>query len=158
MYASLRPFGRVAALALCSILAMPVAAEVSGPYLAARSADRAAEFTLASMYYTQALVADPSNPGLMEGLVYNQMLGGNIESALPVARRLLSVQSSSQAANMALMAEQLRKGEFEPVLADLAAGERVGPLVDGAILARRPRGRARSARLEASRSAACPIP
>ena len=133
MYASLRPFGRVAALALCSILAMPVAAEVSGPYLAARSADRAAEFTLASMYYTQALVADPSNPGLMEGLVYNQMLGGNIESALPVARRLLSVQSSSQAANMALMAEQLRKGEFEPVLTDLAAGERVGPLVDGLI-------------------------
>jgi tetratricopeptide (TPR) repeat protein len=119
--------------ALCAGLGLPATADVSGPYLAARSADRARDFVQASMYFTQALVQDPANATLLDGLVHNQLLAGNVEAATPVARRLQALGVASQAANMVLMAERIRGSDYKGLLADLNAGEQVGLLVDGLV-------------------------
>jgi tetratricopeptide (TPR) repeat protein len=112
-------------------LPVPLGAEVSGPYLAARSADRATEFREAATYYTRALVEDPSNPALLEGLVRNQIMAGRVEAAQPVARRLQGLGVAVAPARMVLVAEQVRNGDFAALLDDLDTGEMVSLLVDG---------------------------
>ena len=127
------------ALALgCAVLSglpAPVRADVSGAYLAARQATRMADFRAATSYFTRALVEDPSNPSLMEGLISAHLGAGTLDKAVPVARRYLSTGGRSQEALIVLLADQLKRGNFEQALADIKAGPQAGPLVDGLVAA-----------------------
>ena len=84
--------GRRAALLLGLVLSLaaPVAAADSnaGAYLAARQATFANDFATAARYYSEALVLDPRNTDLLEGATSAHVALGQIDRALPLARRL----------------------------------------------------------------------
>ena len=131
----LRP-AMVAALAL--LTALPVKAQDqfdAGAYLAARIAGSRDDFREASNWYTRALIADPSNSGLMEGAVIAHIAAGNYEAALAVARRLQQSGAKSQPADLILIADQAKRGDFSAMIADLDAGRSVGMLLDGLVRA-----------------------
>ena len=131
----LRPV-MVAALTL--LTALPVKAQDqfdAGAYLAARIAGSRDDFREASNWYTRALIADPSNSGLMEGAVIAHIAAGNYEAALAVARRLQQSGAKSQPADLILIADQAKRGDFSAMIADLDAGRSVGMLLDGLVRA-----------------------
>lgn len=131
-------FARYAALAVLSMTtALPAHAEtgVAGSYLAARDASYFSDYAAAAEYYTKALTRDPSNPALLENAVLAFTGLGQIDRAVPIARRMDQAGMDSQAAHMVLLADQLKRGDFKGVLADLDAGRSIGPLVDSLIAA-----------------------
>jgi tetratricopeptide (TPR) repeat protein len=126
----IRPVLMLAGLLAC-LSPLPARADFAGAYLAARSADMAGDYLQARDYLTRALVADPSNPGLLDGLIAAQVGAGDVVAAVPVARRLVSLGGNSQAAAMVMLADMLAREDYAQVLKDLdAADGLVGPLVD----------------------------
>ncbi|MHC0054212.1 tetratricopeptide repeat protein [Actibacterium sp. D379-3] len=128
----------LAALAVLSLsAATPAGAQngLAGAYLAARHASYFSDYTAAAQYYTQALARDPSNPELLENALLAFTGLGQIDKALPIARRMDQGGMDSQAAHMLLLAEQLARGNYEGALSDMEAGRRIGPLVDGLLTA-----------------------
>ncbi len=124
------------ALAVFGLGAAPVQAQgVSGAYLAARHATMFNDFRAGAEYYARAMMQDPGNPQLMENAVMAYIGLGQADRAVAVARRLITTGATSQIANMALLADGIKRENFEAVLADLEAGQTVGPLVDGLLTA-----------------------
>ena len=112
--------------------AAPVQADGNaGAYLAARIAATENDYGSAAEYFTRALVLDPSNIGLMEGALSSFVAAGETERAIPIARRIIQSSPTSQLANLVLIAKSAGEGEWEDLLADLDAGQSVGPLFDG---------------------------
>lgn len=117
-------------------VALPLSAEgVSGSYLAARQASYNSDFDEAARYYTQALARDPSNPNLLESTVLAHLSLGKIDTALPVARKIVSDGLESQLANMVVSAGLVKQGDYATLLDKLQSGHGVGPLVDGLMMA-----------------------
>lgn len=117
-------------------IAVPVTAQgVAGSYLAARHASLFSDYRAAADYYARAIVRDPGNPALMENAIMAYLGLGQVERAAAVSRRLISLGATSQVANMALLGDGIKRENFETVLNDLAAGQSVGPLVDGLLRA-----------------------
>lgn len=125
---------KLAALALAGLgLTAPTVAQsqgIAGPYLAARHASIFSDFRAAAEYYGQAIARDPSNPALLESAAMSYMALGEVDKASAVARRLASLGVTSQIANMALMANELKNERFEQVLDDMEAGMSVGDAMD----------------------------
>ncbi|MBB4022691.1 tetratricopeptide (TPR) repeat protein [Confluentimicrobium naphthalenivorans] len=134
---SIRSFGLAACVALSLVVAAPVSAQngLAGAYLAARHASYFSDYKAAAQYYTQALARDPSNPNLMESALLAFTGLGQVERAVPIARRMVQGGLNSQAAHLVLMADQLKRGAFDAVLEDAEAGRSIGPLVDNLISA-----------------------
>lgn len=130
----LRPIGLAAAF---TALALPglAQAETSGAYLAAREADRAGDYTAVVEYGTRALTFDPENVGLLEGLVMAHIGLGQIDAAVPVARRLEQVAEDNQIAGLMLLAEAIREEDWESVDGYFDAGVSVGLLMDDMVRA-----------------------
>lgn len=105
-------------------------AEIAGAYLAARSADMAADFAPAREYLTRALVEDPGNIGLMEALLLANVGLGDFQMAMPVARRLAMTGNQIQIARLVLLVEMLGREDYAQVLTDLQGGAIAGPLID----------------------------
>ncbi|WP_212524947.1 tetratricopeptide repeat protein [Actibacterium sp. MT2.3-13A] len=122
-----------ACIAAAAGFAAPVQAQngLAGAYLAARHASEENDYKAAAAYYSQALARDPSNPGLLENAVLAFIGLGQVNGAVPIARRLQSAGFDSQAANLVLLADQFKRGAYEQALEDIEAGRSVGPLVDG---------------------------
>lgn len=113
------------------LVAAPVQAEVApGAYLAARQALSMSEFAQATDYFSQAMVADPDNPMLLENALTAFVSLGQIESARDISRRMIQTGADSQLANMVLLGADAKSGDWENVLEDLDAGQSVGPLFD----------------------------
>lgn len=120
----------VSALGLTT--AVPVSADVdAGSYLAGRQASGAFDFSTATQYFSQALMRDPGNRQLMEFLATSYVGLGDVDRAVTVARQLMQRGADSQIGNMVLLGQAARDGEWDAVLADLDAGQSVGPLFDG---------------------------
>lgn len=120
------------AAALCAHLAGPaLALGSSGAYLAARHASYQNDYVKAAEYFTRALALDPSNPALLEAVVTSDVNMGDLERAVPVARRMRELGLNSQPANMVLMADMAIQGDYDGILAGLDSGQSVGALVDG---------------------------
>ncbi len=121
-----------AALLLGLALAPPLSADsLAGSYLAAREAGVLSDFKSASEYFTKALAKDPSNQVLLESAVSAFANLGDFERAVPMARRMQSLQSDSQIANLVMVIDAFDRGRTGGLLADLDAGMKVMPLVDG---------------------------
>jgi tetratricopeptide (TPR) repeat protein len=120
----------IAAAVLAPALPAATAAEVSGPYLAARTAIRAADYRAAAAYYTRALVREPSNPMLLEGALAAQIGQGAIDAAIPIAQRLASLGGRTLASVAVRIADLSARGQHDALLADIAAGGGIGPLPD----------------------------
>lgn len=118
-----------AALVASSVL--PVAAQDAGSYLAARTAIIGSDFAEASQYFSRALARDPGNPTLLENAITAYIGLGDMERAVPVARRLIQTGSTSQLAGLVLFADAARNGNWASIRADMDAGLTVGPLFDG---------------------------
>lgn len=132
-----RPLRLALALGTALSLCMPAYAEDADPgaYLAARHADIHADYSNAATYYAKALMADPTNPALMEGAVIANIATGNFAVATAVSRRMAQAQTNSQVAYLALLVDQLNRRAWDEALADMDAGRSVGALVDGLVRA-----------------------
>lgn len=120
---------------LAALLALPLSGTARaegdyGAYLAARIAGANSDYREASSWYTRALIADPANAALMDGAILAHLAAGNLDAAIAVARRMQAAGTSSQAAQLALLADQAQRGEFPAILADLDAGRSIGMLLD----------------------------
>lgn len=125
----------ICAAALAAITLPAHAEGDAGAYLAARQASIAHDYSAAAQYLTQALIRDPSNPRLMEQVVATNVSLGQVSKAVPVARKLLADKADSQVARMTMAAEHVDKGNFDALLAQIEAGDGIGPLVDGLLKA-----------------------
>lgn len=127
------------ALALSLSVALPALSDpepgrgFSGAYLAARHASFHSDYAAAAEYYTRALARDRKNPALQENAIQAYTGLGDIEMAVPVARRMQSLGYQSQMANMVLMGFELGEENYDGVLSGLDGPQTVGPLVDGLV-------------------------
>ena len=123
-------------LALSLLLAGPAAlAEptngFSGSYLAARHASFASDYAAAADFYTRALARDHGNPALQEAALTAFIGLGKVGTAVPIARQMRASGLKSQIANMAILGDQVKSGDFAAVVAGIDGGDlTVGPLVD----------------------------
>ena len=108
---------------------------LAGAYLAGRIAGTDYDFKAASQYYARALARDTKNPFLMEFAILSFVGAGEIERAIPVAKRLHSTDPDNQIANMLVMADLAKSGDFDGAFNFLESGSAVGPLVDGLVMA-----------------------
>ncbi|WP_108484850.1 tetratricopeptide repeat protein [Oceaniglobus ichthyenteri] len=123
---------RFLALAAGLGLSSPVWADVNaGAYLAGRTAATTYDFAAASQYFAQALLRDPGNPQIME-LANTAYLGlGDVDRAVVIARQMIATGDESQIANLVLLGDAAANGKWGNIIADLDAGQTVGPLFDG---------------------------
>jgi len=120
------------ALLIGLTMSAPVSAEgLSGSYLAARQAGIQSDFKAAADYFTRALARDASNQFLLENALSSYVDLGDFEHALLIARRLQTLQADSQVANLVMTVNAFGQGRTSDLLADLDAGMKVMPLVDG---------------------------
>lgn len=131
----LRPFGLAALLATAGVPALAQDDHLAGAYLAARAADAMGDYGAVVDYGTKALVQDPENKGLMEGLIMAQIGLGQIDAAAPVARKLEAVDPGSQVAGLVLIAEALRGEDWGKVVSLLDAGITIGGPMDDMVRA-----------------------
>lgn len=120
-------------LALGLAAALPAAAEngAAGPYLAGRLASMESDYVAASDYFTRALVSDPTDPRLLEDAIISQVGRGGAEQAVPPARALETLGAKSQIADLVVLADLARRGDFAAAVAELDKGRSAGVLVDG---------------------------
>ncbi|MFX0542728.1 tetratricopeptide repeat protein [Roseovarius sp. S4756] len=129
-------FLTILALAAPTYLAAPapvLAQEAAGPYLATRQARYDSDYAAAAKYALEALKTDADNPLLMESAVGALLATGDVARALPIAQRMEQVDIRSQVAQMALLGDEVMRGDYDAVLARIEAEEGVGPLADGLI-------------------------
>ncbi len=115
---------------LCLTAPAHAAQEDAGAYLAARSAVIASDYREAAGWFNRALVADPTNPQLLDGALVGRMSMGDFDGAMAIAGQIIEQGGRSPAANITLSAEQARQGDFKALLADQAAGRTINPAVD----------------------------
>ena len=86
-------------------------------------------------YGTRALARDPSNIEIMQGLLVAQIGLGDIDTGVPVARRLMQLDPENQIAGLVLLAGAMQAENWPLVLEMLESGISVGGLMDQMILA-----------------------
>ncbi len=121
---------------LAPAFAVPVAAsadEAAGPYLATRAARFDSDYAAAAKYALMALKSDPDNLVLLESAVGSLLATGEVEKAIPIAKRMDEADMRSQVAQMVLLGDAVVSGDFATVLRMIDAEEAVGPLADGLI-------------------------
>ncbi|MCW8843971.1 MAG: tetratricopeptide repeat protein, partial [Rhodobacteraceae bacterium] len=121
---------------LLTATALPVVAEVNaGAYLAARQASFNSDYAAAALYYTRTIARDPSNPKLLENAMLSYLSLGRLETALPIARKMVADEIPSQLANLVIASGNAKNGDFSSILNDLDEMRGIGPLVDGLLRA-----------------------
>jgi tetratricopeptide (TPR) repeat protein len=109
-------------------LVLPVAAPaqgvsgIAGPYLAAEHAARRGDIAEAARLYAQALARDTGNADLMERTLTHQMAAGQIDRAIPVARRLDTLRPGHHLGVLLLAADALMRGDAAAARSMLATG------------------------------------
>jgi tetratricopeptide (TPR) repeat protein len=128
-----RRFGQ--ALVVAVACALPLGATAAdgnaGAYLAARQATFQSDFATAADYYTRALLRDPGNLSLLENALTAYIALGDFDRGVPIARRILQSGANSQIANLAMLTDASKRGEWQQIVDDIDAGQTVGPLYDG---------------------------
>jgi len=106
----------------------------AGAYLASRVAGNSSDYRAAAQWYARALLADPRNPVLLEGLILSQVSLGEFAGAADAARQLVETGQSSPAASIALLVADAEAQDF-PAILDAGARRSVGALLDGLVAA-----------------------
>ena len=131
-----RPVLAVALLAMCSQPLMLRAEGIdSGAYLAARIAGASDDYREAAHWFTRALIASPDDVWLMDGAISAQIGAGNMDAAIAVAQRVKAKGAKSQPAELALIADQAKRGDFEALKASEPGGRTGALLLDGLVRA-----------------------
>ena len=125
-----------AALAVLLMQTVAVLAqEPSGAYLAAQSARAHGDFAAAAQYYARALTRDPNNPAMLDNATIAYLALGRLDQAVAVARKLEADGLRSQVAQIALLADEARREDWDAVLGRIDEQRGAGPLADGMIAA-----------------------
>lgn len=104
---------------------------LAGPYLAARQASIESDYRAAATYFTRALASDPENGLLLEYVILAHVALGEVDRAAPFAGRMEEIGAISQVANLVIIADMAKRGDYRGSLAELDGGRGVGPLVEG---------------------------
>ncbi|MDF1727864.1 MAG: tetratricopeptide repeat protein [Sulfitobacter sp.] len=112
-----------------------VAQSIAGPYLAGRQAAVNSDFAEAANYYAEALTRDPDNSELLESTVLSYLSLGDVDRALPLARRLDEQSQNSQIARMVMTAGLVASDDYAALLDRDPETEGIGPWVDGLVRA-----------------------
>ena len=102
----------------------------TGAYLAARHASLNADYAAAGEYYLRALAADPNNPLLLESAVTSLVGTGEVDRALPLARKMYLDGLDSQVANLVVLAGYFSQGDYAGAQEVLGQGITVGTFLD----------------------------
>jgi tetratricopeptide (TPR) repeat protein len=133
------PKATLKALTLACVVALPGSPSIAdgnaGAYLAARHASFGSDYVTAADYYARALVRDPNNISLMENATTALLGIGEIDRAVPIARRLVQMGQNNQIGNIVLFGSQAKAENWDGIAKDLDAGQTVGPLYDGLLRA-----------------------
>ncbi|WP_138422007.1 tetratricopeptide repeat protein [Maritimibacter alexandrii] len=136
LFQTARTLGVASFLALT---ALPISAQstdgFTGAYLAARSADANADFEALVEYGTRALAERPDNAGIMEGLLVAHLGLGQIDQAVPVARRLVEMSEGNELGQIVLLGDAMGREDWAAVEDTMNSGFSVGGLMDPLILA-----------------------
>lgn len=101
----------------------------AGNYLAGRFAGATRDMAAASTYYRAALRADPKNEELVERTFLAVLATGDVEQAIPFARRLIALDRSQRVARLAIASRALKRGRYSVARAQLSHSVR-GPIAD----------------------------
>ena len=104
---------------------------VAGPYLAGRVASFESDYAAAADYFAKSLIGDPTNTSLMENAILAQIGLGEFDQALSMAKGLDAAGVKSGLADLAVLANLAKQGQFDAAIAELDKGRSAGPLVDG---------------------------
>lgn len=118
--------------AILLTLALPAASQDSdaGAYLAARTAAINSDYRAAAGWFSRALVRDPANVALLEGVVASNLGTGDVSVAADAGQRLIDLGQAGQLAPLAVLAQQAKDGDFAAILADTTTVAGVGSLLD----------------------------
>ncbi|WP_229678471.1 tetratricopeptide repeat protein [Neptunicoccus cionae] len=126
-------FGFVAALGASLVMPQtPQAQGLAGAYLAGNQANRDNNYEQAARFYSEALARDPGNPYLLQNALLSFVAKGDVQRSIAIARKIQSGQFASQLADLVVMAQSIREGDFseaEAILDDSA--DIFSPLLTG---------------------------
>lgn len=132
-------FRPVLAATLLALWAQPLALRAesidSGAYLAARIAGADNDFREAAHWFTRALLASPKDTSLMEGAITAQIGAGNMDAAIAVAERLKASGVRSPTAEVALIADEAKRGDYAALQENPKDGRTGAMLLDGLVKA-----------------------
>jgi len=120
-----------ALLLAVSCLAAPLKAEVAGPYLAARQASLASDYSEAVQYFARAVVEDPTNLALLESAVIANIGAGNMGPAARVAETYIEAGGTNPIVTLVKNMAAVKAGDFEPAAQPNAQTEGLAPLLNG---------------------------
>lgn len=126
----------ISAIALACVLAPvnPAMAEVdSGAYLAARQAGSSGDFTAGARYFSQSLIADPTNAYILENAMTSYIALGQVDRAIPIAQAMVDLGYESPISYLALSVAHAQDSNWSEIFTGLERGQNVGPLVDGLV-------------------------
>ncbi|MBS3981769.1 MAG: hypothetical protein KGZ77_18530, partial [Rhodobacteraceae bacterium] len=127
------------ALLLAAAMGTPLRADDtvdSGAYLAARIAESENDFRAAATWYGKAIIADSSNPRLLDGAILAELGIGDFALAIEAAKLRKAVEGeASQLAEMALLADEAQREDYAAILAATEAGRDVGQLTNALVAA-----------------------
>ncbi|MDP3193979.1 tetratricopeptide repeat protein [Tabrizicola sp.] len=127
------------ALLLAAAISTPLRADDkidSGAYLAARIAESENDFRAAATWYGKAIIADSSNPQLLDGAILAEIGIGDIALAIDAAKLRQGIEGeASQLAEMALLADEAQREDYAAILTAADAGRDVGQLTNALVAA-----------------------
>ncbi len=87
-----------------------------GAYLAARHAQQGRDYAAAARYMGAALAADPGNNDLVRRTFLFRVSGGDIVGAMPLATRIADLDRRAGLADLVLVLEEFKAGNFGKAL------------------------------------------
>jgi tetratricopeptide (TPR) repeat protein len=94
--------------------APPAPSSALGAYLAARHAQQQSDYAEAAAFMSRALEEDPGNIDLMRHTFVLRVSDGEVAQAVPLAQSLVKADRDTGLAQLVVLLEQAKLGEFEP--------------------------------------------
>jgi tetratricopeptide (TPR) repeat protein len=102
---------------------------VSGSYLAARHAGVERDAASAAAFYRSALRSDPKNNELLDRAFISSVADGDIDDAVKLAERILTVDKSNRVARLVVGVQDLKQKKYAVAQANINQSVR-GPITD----------------------------
>lgn len=112
---------------------LPVAAQTpdAGAYLAARQAAQSSDFAYSVRYYTEALLADPTNAVLLENALTANVSLARFQDAVALADGMIDLGINRQHSNIVAAIQSAKTDDWAGIFTALEMDKTVGPVVDG---------------------------
>jgi tetratricopeptide (TPR) repeat protein len=107
-------------------VAAPESGSRTGTYLAANFAASEGDIDNAAAFYSEMLREDPYNRDLLERSFLYHAAGGNLEEAIPLARRVVAVDAENRRAHLVLAVDAFMKKDYATANEEIALSGR-GP-------------------------------